>query len=223
VELTGETKESWVAQDMHIVAGDASEVNISYVHTIHAPTLLYATSHHEKNARVTWNVLTLRPTYMRARLSSYLNGVQSQTRQRVTFLGSDSDRLDVSTKAFHNAAHTESTLLTRGAVSGHAKALAQGLIHMSPSAAQAQGSEQHDTLVLSPTAEADAVPHLEIQHNDVSCRHGATIGPVQPDDLYYLMSRGLSKEQATQEVLTAYLHSPSAAHTDLIEKEVRNL
>jgi len=108
------------------------------------------------------------------------------------------------TKAVHFAPHTESNLFTRGVVNGTARALSRGLIAIKSNASASKGYEKQDALILSEEAEADAIPNLEIENYDVKCSHGSSVGQIDPESMYYLMSRGLSEDDAKKLIIMGY-------------------
>ena len=117
-------------------------------------------------------------------------------RTRTLFAGSQSHQFDLSVTAEHRAPRTVSDLRTRGVLDGKAQAVVRGLVRVAQRAHGADGYQRIDTLLLAPTAEVDPVPTLEINTNDVRCTHGVTTGHVNPEQLFYLQSRGTSEETA---------------------------
>jgi len=74
-------------------------------------------------------------------------------------------------------------------------------------------------LLLSDEAEADAIPNLEIHNHDVKCSHGSTVGQVDPEQLFYLMSRGLNEDEAKQKIVEGYFTPVLSMFTDEIMRE----
>jgi Fe-S cluster assembly protein SufD len=106
----------------------------------------------------------------------------------------------------HLAAHTVSDLLYKGALSGRARSLYFGTIHIRNGARRCDAYQANRNLVLSSGAKADTNPHLEIENNDVRCTHGSTVGPLDEDQLFYLMSRGISRGEAERLVVQGFFH-----------------
>jgi Fe-S cluster assembly protein SufD len=69
------------------------------------------------------------------------------------------------------------------------------MIHFAPNANRSDGYQKSSTLILSDDAKASAIPGLEILNNDVKCSHGATISNLSPDELFYLQTRGISRDE----------------------------
>src|SRR5207244_9440791 len=108
---------------------------------------------------------------------------------------------DFDTRQEHGAAHTTSDLAFRGVLADRATAVWRGMIRVDPGAQQTDAFQESRNLLLSKKAHADAIPGLEIEANDVRCTHAAAIAQVDREQVFYLMSRGLRREQATRLVI----------------------
>ncbi len=103
---------------------------------------------------------------------------------------------DHHTMQTHLAPLTTSDLLYKIAVNDHAKSTYTGIITMSPEAQKADAYQSNKNILLSKTARANTEPRLEILANDVRCTHGASVGTIDSEQLYYLQCRGLPHEAA---------------------------
>ena len=108
---------------------------------------------------------------------------------------------DQRTLQIHQAPNTKSDLLYKNALRGTAKTIFSGLIVVDPDAQKTDAYQSNRNLMLSDEAEACSLPGLEIQANDVRCTHGATSSRIDPEQEFYLRSRGIAKQQA-EELLT---------------------
>lgn len=113
-------------------------------------------------------------------------------------LGSKSQQFDPHTVQWHKAPKSSSDLLFRTALKDRAKSIYTGLIRIEKEAVGCDAFQQNNNLLLSNSARADSTPVLEILTNDVRCKHGATVGPVREEELFYLCSRGLTPEEASK-------------------------
>jgi len=107
-----------------------------------------------------------------------------------------SQHLDHDTQQNHLAPHTTSDLLFKGALKGNSRSVWQGMIYVAPSAQKTDGYQANRNLVLSEGARADSIPGLEILADDVRCTHGATVGKLEAEPLFYLESRGIPLKDA---------------------------
>jgi Fe-S cluster assembly protein SufD len=112
--------------------------------------------------------------------------------------------LDHDTQQNHLAPHTNSDLLFKGALKGNSRSVWQGMIYVAPGAQETDGYQANRNLVLSTNARADSIPGLEILADDVRCTHGATVGKIDPDLVFYLQSRGIPTAEAERLVVEGF-------------------
>lgn len=112
---------------------------------------------------------------------------------------------DHNTRQDHEAPHTNSDLLYKGALEDRSRAVFRGIIRVHPGAQRTDAYQTNRNLLLSPDARVDSLPNLEIEADDVKCSHGATVGQLDADALFYLMSRGMSRRQAERLVVQGFL------------------
>jgi len=104
--------------------------------------------------------------------------------------------LDHDTQQNHFAPNTTSDLLFKGALKGKSRSVWQGMIYVAPGAQKTDGYQANRNLILDEHARADSIPGLEILADDVRCTHGATVGKLEEELLFYLQSRGIAQEEA---------------------------
>lgn len=121
------------------------------------------------------------------------------------FYFTDNDQhLDHDTQQNHLARSTTSDLLFKGALLDESRSVWQGMIYVSPEAQKTDGYQANRNLVLSPKARADSIPGLEILADDVRCTHGATVGQIDEDQVFYLRSRGVERKIAEQIIVEGF-------------------
>jgi Fe-S cluster assembly protein SufD len=113
--------------------------------------------------------------------------------------------LDFDTRQEHAAPDTESDLAFRGILGDRSSAVWRGMIKVDPGAQQTDAFQECRNLLISKKAHADAIPGLEILANDVRCTHAAAIAQLDPDQLFYLRSRGLDEATAKRLVIEGFL------------------
>ena len=133
-----------------------------------------------------------------------MDGDGATTNNHGIFFGSRQQQFDLVAKSIHNAPHTVSDIFTKGVLTGSSKCLYRGLVRIESNAFGSNGYQKEDTLLLSEDAVADSIPNLEIENNDVRCTHGASIGRIDREKLFYMKSRGLNDEQATREYVKGF-------------------
>ncbi len=115
-----------------------------------------------------------------------------------------SQHLDHDTQQNHLAPHTTSDLLFKGALKGQSRSVWQGMIYVAPGAQKTDGYQANRNLVLSNGARANSIPGLEILADDVRCTHGATVGKLEQEPLFYLKSRGIPDREAEKLIVEGF-------------------
>ena len=112
---------------------------------------------------------------------------------------------DNTTEADHRVPHTSSRQTFRNVLDGHARAVFQGGVIVREHAQKTDSSQSSRSLLLAPGAQADTKPELRIFADDVKCAHGATVGDLDRDALFYLESRGVPPDQAKALLIGAFV------------------
>ena len=133
-----------------------------------------------------------------------LAGEGAQGRMSGFYFTEGSQHLDHDTQQNHLAPHTTSDLLFKGALKGKSRSVWQGMIYVAPGAQKTDGYQANRNLVLSDQARADSIPGLEILADDVRCTHGATVGKLEQEPLFYLKSRGIPQAEAEKIVVEGF-------------------
>ena len=107
-------------------------------------------------------------------------------------------------KEVHNVKNTTSNIRIKGALQGRAKAIVQSFTKITKGAANSQGHQKANVLLLSDTARASPIPKLEIDNYDVKASHEASVGQLDAEKLFYMMSRGLDSMEAVTLVVEGF-------------------
>jgi Fe-S cluster assembly scaffold protein SufB len=125
-----------------------------------------------------------------------LKGYQSKCDYKSIYMAADERGLDLSFTANHMGKKSESDILGKGVLSGQARKVFRGTLNFVDGSAQSVGKEEEIVLLLSEKVKADSIPALMCQEDDVIGEHGASIGQLDEEQLFYLMSRGLPESEA---------------------------
>jgi Fe-S cluster assembly protein SufD len=155
-------------------------------------------------AAVVQTVVGLGAHYDRVRADCVLAGDGSSSTLHTAHVGVGDQVHDLRTMQDHLGRRTTSRLHSKAAVSGTARSIYSGLIRMQPGAKRADARQVNNSLVLSDGSHADAVPNLDILENDVQCTHASTVGPVDPEQRWYLESRGIDPTDAVQLIVEGF-------------------
>jgi len=120
------------------------------------------------------------------------------------YLADKRQHVDHQTRIDHAEPHATSSQLYKGILDGAARAVFSGTVHVREDAQKTDAKQMNRNLLLSSRAEVDAKPQLEIYADDVKCSHGATVGQLDPVELFYLRSRGLDENDARQLLIHAF-------------------
>jgi Fe-S cluster assembly protein SufD len=133
-----------------------------------------------------------------------LDGRGSQGRMSGFYFADGTQHFDHDTQQNHMAADTTSDLLFKGGLINQSRSVWQGMIYVAPGAQKTDGYQANRNLILSSKARADSIPGLEILADDVRCTHGATVGQLEEEPIFYLMSRGVPRAQAERIVIDGF-------------------
>lgn len=121
------------------------------------------------------------------------------------FMGMEKQLFDFNTEMIHQTPHTKSVMKARGILQDAAKAVHRGLITIGKDAAHCVGTQKIDVLKLGETARCDAIPVLDVNNDEVVCSHGAAITTVDDEQLFYLLSRGITEPEAVDMLKKGFL------------------
>ena len=157
-----------------------------------------------RDARLTSAAIALGGAYARARLDSKVLGPGAETELLAAYFGSGTQVHDFRTLQDHHAPKTTSDLLFKGVLTDSSRSVYSGLIKIRPGASGSAAFQTNRNLVLGEGAHADSVPNLEIEENDVKCSHASAVGPVDPDQRFYLEARGVPSEMAERLIVLGF-------------------
>jgi len=140
----------------------------------------------------------------RTDINTALNGEGAETLFNGLYMLNGRQHSDTHTRINHNQPHTTSEESYRGILDQYARGVFNGRVYVAPHAQQIAAYQANDNLLLSGKAEIDTKPELEIYADDVVCSHGATVGQLDRQALFYLRSRGVEEEAARGLLLYAF-------------------
>ncbi|MFT5539937.1 MAG: Fe-S cluster assembly protein SufD, partial [Alphaproteobacteria bacterium] len=127
------------------------------------------------------------------------------------YLGRGHQHMDHTTRVYHDHPGCTTDEIFKGALDDHAHGVFQGLLRVAPHAIKTDARQKNTNLLLSDHAVVDTKPELEILADDVKCAHGATVGDLDSDELFYLCARGIAPAEARRLLIAGYIE-------DLIER-----
>jgi Fe-S cluster assembly protein SufD len=148
--------------------------------------------------------VNLGSTFARTQVESVLKGEGSFSEMLGLYFADTDQHFAQRTLQSHNAPHSTSDLLYKGALKEHSRSEYSGLIKVLKGAQGTDAYQANRNLVLSEEAMARSIPQLEIEANEVRCTHGATVSPVEEEHLFYLMSRGIDRVTAQKLIVFGF-------------------
>ena len=139
---------------------------------------------------------------------------------RGLFVGDGKQHIEHVTRQYHNGIGATSDLLIRGVLTDESQAVQYGLIRITPEGQKTNAHQTMRNLLLDDGAGADPIPMLEIEADDVKCSHAAAVGPVDPDQLFYLQARGIPPRVAERMVVRGFLSEIADSVPDEHMREV---
>jgi Fe-S cluster assembly protein SufD len=164
-------------------------------------------SHHarvERDAELDWVAGGFGSKKGKIRIQNDLAGQGATSRVTGAYFADKSQHLDYDTYQEHIAPNTTSDFAFKGALRDSARTVWRGMIRVEEDAQKTNAYQENRNLLLSPDAHADSIPGLEILANDVRCTHGATLGRIDRDELFYCMARGLSRAEAERLIVRGF-------------------
>ena len=179
----------------------------------------------EKDSTLKLFNVTLGARFSKTRVEASLVGPGATAELKGIYFASGEQFFDFHTLQDHQVGNTTSDLLFKGALQDVARTVYAGLIRIEKGAARSDAYQANRNLVLSDKAKATSIPMHEIDNNDVRCTHGATVGPVDPNHLFYLRSRGIPERTAKRMIVQGFFGQvldriPFQQARELIEAEL---
>ncbi|HWO56670.1 MAG TPA: SufD family Fe-S cluster assembly protein, partial [bacterium] len=179
----------------------------SAVQNWNSRTVSYLTSRArlDQDARLDTVFTTVGGAKVKVDAGAILAGKGAESNMYGLAIGDRAQHFDHHTVHLHESGHTRSDLHFKVALRDRANSVYTGLIRIDERADYCEAYQENRNLVLSPEAKAESIPELEIMNNEVRCTHGATVGKIDPQEIFYLMSRGIGKDDAVHLIVAGFV------------------
>jgi Fe-S cluster assembly protein SufD len=174
----------------------------------------------ERDADLLTSLLAFGGSKSKLDIGATLAGVGARSEIVGVTLGEGRQHLDTHTVHDHRAANSWSNIDMKTALFGKAHAAYTGLIRIDKKGKGAEAYQENRNLLLSKTCKADTIPELEILTDDVRCTHGATIAPIDEQQVFYLKSRGISEREAVRLIVNGFMTSTIDRMADNIREMI---
>jgi Fe-S cluster assembly protein SufD len=184
----------------------AAKLEYVSIQNLSRETWHFATHHArvERDAELDWVAGGFGSKKGKVWIQNDLTGQGATSRVTGAYFADSDQHLDYDTYQLHVAPSTTSDFAFKGALRDKATAVWRGMIRVEKDAQRTNAYQENRNLMLSPTTHAVPIPGLEILANDVRCTHGATVGQVDREQLFYLMARGLSRGEAERLIVRGF-------------------
>ncbi|QGQ97840.1 Fe-S cluster assembly protein SufD [Paenibacillus psychroresistens] len=192
---------------IEVFVKQGAKVRYASVHSLseQVTDLTYRRAVVENDGRMEWIVGELNSGNVLSDTTSILKGGGSSSDAKVICVGTNDQKMNLTTRAIHFGRSTNSDMITRAVMRDKSTAIINGVTKIEKGATGANGQQTEKVLMLSPHARGDANPILLIDEDDVKCGHAASVGQVNPEQIHYLMSRGIAKSEAQRLIIYGFL------------------
>lgn len=176
----------------------------------------------EKDGQIDWVTLTLGSGLSKMMMGCDVAEPNANAYLSGLFFANGTQHIDQRTLQKHSAPHTYSNLLYKGAVKDTGHSVYQGVIAAAPGAIGVDAYQMNNNLILNTGAKADSLPGLMIDADDLKCSHGATMGNIDEQQLFYLQSRGFSEVDGRRMLVLAFFEEIiDKLNDDFLEERIR--
>jgi Fe-S cluster assembly protein SufD len=194
---------------VEIIAGEAAQIHYTEVQGWGDNVFNFNTKRavHQPDSRVVWEMGQLGGRLTKTYVDNILTGNGSSTEFNGVYFVGGQQHVDLDTLTHHIGVGTAADLMLNGAARDQARAVFQGMVKIERSGQQTNAYLKNDNLLLSNRARADSIPGLEIDANDVRASHGATVGRIDEEYMFYLQSRGIPRSTAVRMIVEGFFSS----------------
>jgi Fe-S cluster assembly protein SufD len=192
---------------MEVFVKPGATVRVASVHHLqpNVTDFTYRRAIVEANGTMDWTIGEMNDGNAVSDTTTILQGHASSSQTKTVCIGSADQKLNLTTKVIHYGKHSQSDMLTRAVMRDQATAIINGITKIEKGATGTNGQQTEKILMLSPSARGDANPILLIDEDDVKAGHAASVGQVNADQIFYLMSRGIRREDAEKLIIYGFL------------------
>jgi len=229
---TLDTKKHLFNSVTEAVAGENASVDYYTVQNQHnnSTSINSVYFRQNKNSTLRTNTATLHGGLIRNNLKVVLNGENARAHLFGMAFTDRKQHVDNFTQIIHAKPHCESNQLYKNVLDGESTGAFSGRIHVARDAQKTNAFQRNNNLLLTDSARMQAKPQLIIDADDVKCSHGATVGQIDREALFYLRSRGINRDEAMMMMMNAFAHEVIQEITieplrnridELVEKRLR--
>lgn len=205
----GEADNNLFMSPMIVSVGANARLKIHEIQAFHAKALTLRDKmiRVEKDGSVDWITVEVGSDRSVSDLTLDLQGDRAEARIDGVYFATADQRLTMRTRQNHYGKNSYSSLLYKGVVQDQSRSTWTGMIYVDPEAGGTDGYQKNDNLMLSPEARVFARPGLEIVTDDVKCSHGTTMTEIDPEQVFYMSSRGIPETEARALIIDGFFNA----------------
>ncbi|WP_100405343.1 Fe-S cluster assembly protein SufD [Bacillus solitudinis] len=205
VSASGQSAVANIIAEVYAAAG--AKVAFGAVDNLASDVITYVVrrAHVERDARVEWALGQMNDGNTVSENTTHLIGDGSWADTKTVTIGRGVQKQNFTTQIFHHGKHSEGYILKHGVMRDSATAIFNGITKIEHGATKSNGEQTERILMLNEKARGDANPILLIDEDDVTAGHAASVGRIDPLQMFYLMSRGISRKEAERLVIHGFL------------------
>jgi Fe-S cluster assembly scaffold protein SufB len=159
----------------------------------------------EKDGKMSWYMGLFGAQLSRYKIDNIMKGQGATAEDVEIIFGINDQSFDVTSNLIHYGANTRGRVLSKSVMKDHSKSLFKGMIKIEKNAKSAESFLAGHAILLDKGAKSDTIPGLEIETNEVRATHSASVAQIDENQIFYLMCRGLSNEEAKREIVSGFL------------------
>ena len=192
---------------LNTTAASNSHLDITTLQMMDQSTVNFSTRRTDlgQDAKVNWYSGLFGSLLSRYKIEYFLNGTGASSNDSEVVFGNNEQDFDIQTNVNHQSPSTEGRVVEKSILRNKAKSLFKGMIRIKENAAKSNSFLSGRSILLDKDAKSDAIPGLEIFTNDVKATHSASVAQIDEEQIFYLQSRCLSKEEAERTIVEGFL------------------
>jgi len=221
----GRDKESGANSVVEIFGDDFSRIRYVNLQRLSSKSTLYMTQRAEigRSAKIDSIFGALGGSISKVNAGAILNGKGSESRIYGILFGNEQQHFDYHTMHHHKESESLSNINFKVVLKDKAVSAYTGLIRIEKETANCEAYQENRNLLLNKGTKAESIPELEIMTDQVRCTHGATMGPIDPEMLFYLKSRGIDHDTAVRTIVSGFVEPTINKMPMDLQNMIRNM
>jgi FeS assembly protein SufD len=205
-QMTGQTLRSTYSGLSEVHLREGAEVTHANISNLAANYNVFSNrkSVGQRDSKIVWASGLLGGAYTRSRLESIMNNQGASSENIEVVFGSGTQRFDTVSNITHIGENTSGHAISKGVVKDKSRAVFKGMIRIRKDAKNSRAYLAEHGMILGKEARADAIPGLEIETNEVKATHSASVAQINDEQIFYLMSRGMSEDEAKKLIIVGF-------------------